>query len=592
MWMERRALATAFDMEGGFNDVVLRLMRGTLHEEVIDRLDELTKPYGGIGAIPRTLQPSNWYMANELMQLRSMGTTLPIIFLAVAVFLLNVVLSRIVSVQREQIAVIKAVGYCNREVAMHYAKWAVIVAFIGAVFGIGLGAWFGRGMTELYTQFFHFPILLYRLDPLLVVQALGLSLVAALAGALLAVRKAVRLPPAEALRPEPPARFNTSLIERLGIGRWLSQPARIILRNMQRHPGRVFVSVIGIAAGGALLVVGNFTLDAMDEMMDLQFNIAQRWDLMVTFVEPVSPRASNEIMRLPGVMAAEDFRTVPVRLRFGHRSRQTAVTGLQDPQLNRVVDASRVALKIPEEGLVLSSKLAEILDIKPGETVQVEVLEGTRAVHQVAIAGLVEEYMGINVYMHREALHRLMHEDRVVSGAYLQVDDQEIVTLYDRLKNTPKVAGVVLKTAALESFDDTIAEMMAMVRSVTVFFSVVIAFGVVYNSARISLSERSRELATLRIIGFTRAEISYILLGELALITLLSVPLGLLIGRGMAASMIADFDTELWRLPLIINPPTYAFAAIVIILATLISALIVRRKLDRLDLVEVLKSRE
>lgn len=593
LWMERRALATAFDMEGGFNDVVLSLMRGASIDEVIDRLDELTEPYGAFGANPRALQPSHWYMSNELKQLRSSGTVLPIIFLAVAAFLLNVVLSRIVSVQREQIAVIKAVGYSNFDVALHYGKWAVLVALGGAAFGIALGTWFGRGMTEMYTMFFHFPILLYRLDPGLVVQALAISLLSAVAGAMLAVRRAVLLPPAEALRPEPPARFSTSIVERLGLGRWLSQPARIIVRNMQRHPGRVLISVFGIAAGGALLVVGNFSLDAMDEMMDLQFNIAQRWDVMVTFVEPVSARASSEIAGLPGVLEDENFRTVPVRLRFGHRSRQTAITGLtENARLNRVVDASHVALEVPPEGLVLSTKLAEILAVQPGDTVQVEVLEGARPTRQVGIVGLVEEYMGTNVYMDRDALHRLMHEDRVVSGSYLQVDAHAVKTLYDRLKNTPKVAGVLLKNAAMDSFNETIAEMMAMVRSVTVFFSVVIAFGVVYNSARISLSERSRELATLRIIGFTRAEISYILLGELAVITIFAVPLGMVLGRAMAASMISGFDTELWRMPLIINPPTYAFSAIVIIVATVISALIVRRKLDRLDLVEVLKSRE
>ncbi len=592
-WMERRALATAFDMEGGFNDVVLSLMHGASEQEVIARLDELIEPYGGFGAIPRSLQSSHWYLMNELKGLQSMGAFIPMIFLGVAAFLLNVVLSRIVSVQREQIAVIKALGYSNSTIGLHYAKWAAIVAVVGAAIGLALGIWFGKAMTEMYTMFFHFPILLYHLEPLLILKAIGISLAAALIGALSTVRQAVTLPPAEAMRPEPPAKYGVSVLERTGLRRWLSQPTRIILRTLQRHPGRAALSVIGIAFGGALLVLGTFSLDAMDEMMDLQYNIAQRWDVMVTFVEPTSSRVVSEIDHLPGVMGSETFRSVPVRLRHGHISRQTAITGVpENARLNRVVDTSHQPVDIVPGGLILSAKLAEILAVEPGDTVRIEVLEGARPVREAVVISLVNEYMGTNAYMELGALNRLMREDRTVSGAYLMVDDAATNRLYQQLKETPRVAGVLLKLAAVKSFEDTLAEMMAMIRSVTVLFAAIIAFGVVYNAARISLSERSRELATLRIIGFTRAEISYILLGELAVVTALAVPLSLLLGRNIAAWMVEDFDTELWRMPLVIEPRTYAFAAVVIVIATAISALIVRRKLDRLDLVEALKTRE
>ncbi len=353
------------------------------------------------------------------------------------------------------------------------------------------------------------------------------------------------------------------------------------------------MSVIGIAFGGALLVLGTFSLDAMNEMMDLQYNVAQRWEVMVTFVEPTSSRVVSEIRNLPGVMGSETFRSVPVRLRHRQISRQTAITGVpEDARLNRVVDTSHRPLDIPPEGLILSAKLAEILAVEPGGTVRIEVLEGARPVYEAVVVSLVDEYMGTNAYMNIDALNRLMREDRTVSGAYLLVDDAATDRLYKQLKETPRVAGVLLKLAAMKSFEDTLAEMMAMMRSVTVLFAAIIAFGVVYNAARISLSERSHELATLRIIGFTRAEISYILLGELAVVTTLAVPLSLLIGRGIAAWMVEDFDTELWRMPLVIEPRTYAFAAVVIVIATAVSALIVRRKLDRLDLVEALKTRE
>ncbi|MEJ2085812.1 MAG: ABC transporter permease, partial [Acidobacteriota bacterium] len=455
-WMERRALGAAFDMEGGFNDVVLDLMPEASIEEVIDRLDEILKPYGGLGALPRSLQPSHWYLANELRSLRGMGAIIPIIFLAVAAFLLNVVLSRIVLVQREEIAVIKAVGYANRAIAMHYLKFSLLIALIGVALGLVFGAWLGRGMTEMYTDFFDFPILEYQLPWDVVLEAMALSLVAAGFGAISAVRKAVQLPPAEAMRPEPPAVYHVTWIERSGLRRWLSQPARIIVRNLRRYPGRALASIIGIAASVGLLILGTFSSDSVDRMIDLQFYFAQRYDLMVSFVEPASPSAYYELSRKPGVLAVEPFRSTPVRIRSGPIHRQTAITGIPtEARLNRLVDASEQVVTLPPEGLVLSAKLAEILGTEPGKLVTVEVLEGRRPVLEVPVSRVVTEFMGTNAYMDLDALRRILGEDATLSGAYLTVDGAAVQRLYSDLKSTPKVAGVMLQSASLESFDQT-----------------------------------------------------------------------------------------------------------------------------------------
>jgi putative ABC transport system permease protein len=593
-WMEGRTLASAFDLDGAFNSVVVTLMRGASEPEVISRVDRLLEPdYGGLGAIPRSLQPSHWYLANELAQLRTEGELMPAIFLGVAAFLLNVVLSRLVLVQRAQIAALKALGYGNAAVAWHYVKWSIVVACGGAVVGLSAGAWLGWAMTRMYTLFFHFPLLLYRLDPLVIAGSVAVALAAAVLGAAGAVRQAVSLPPAEAMRPEAPARFSETWVERAGLKRLLSQPARIIFRTLQRHPGRALLSVVGIALAGSLLVVGNFSLDAIDVMMDLQFNIAQRYDLMVSTVEPASASALDEFARLPGVIAAEPYRAVPARLRVGPRSRHVAILGVSSgARLNRVVGASMRPVELPREGLVLSAKLAELLGAGRGAPATIEVLEGSRPVKVVPIADLVDEYMGTNAYMELSALHDLMREGDTLSGAYLQVDRNQAEALYQRLKATPRVAGVTLKRAALESFQETFQALVATEQAIFVLFAGVIAFGVVYNTARVSLSERSRELATLRVIGFTRAEISYILLGELVLVSLVAVPMGLVAGRWFAALIVWASESDMFRIPLVIAPRTYAFAAVVIIVATAISAMVVRHRLDHLDLVEVLKTRE
>ncbi len=592
-WIGRKALASAFDMEGGMNDVVLKLMPSASVDEVIVRLNRLLEPYGGLGAIPRQLQISNWSLSSELMGLKSAGIIMPMIFLSVAAFLLNVVLTRIVSVQRTQIASLKALGYSRFEIAVHYTEWSLVIVFLGAVIGTAGGAFLGSGMITLYNDYFRFPFLEYRLDGQVIVGAIVISFFAAIFGAWTAVARAARLPPAEAMHPEPPASFKVSWIERLGAKAFLSQPARMILRNVQRRPARTLASIIGISFAVAMLVVGLFFIDSIDELMDVQFNVIDRQDVTVTFVEPASAGAFHELAGLPGVLAAERSRAVPARLVHGHRSRQSALIGVVDgARLHRVVDASLRQVSLPPEGLVLSTKLAEILDARPGDDVTLQILEGTRPVRQVRVSHLVEEYLGTAAYMDAGALHRMMREGENLSGAYLQVDALQAEELYRRLKEIPAVAGVALKSAALASFKKTMDESMGIMIFFSVFFASIIAFGVVYNAARISLSERSRELASLRVMGFTRGEISFILLGELAFLTLLALPVGIALGYSLAWLTCEAYDTELYRFPLVVSARTAGFSVLTVIFAAIVSGLVVRRRLDRLDLVEVLKTRE
>lgn len=593
LWMERKVLATAFQMEGGFNDVALKLAASASEKEVIAQLDRLLAPYGATGAIPRSLQFSNWSIDNELRGLRVGGTIIPSIFFAVAAFLLNMVLTRIIALQRGQIGMLKALGYTDREIGVHYLKWSLAIAVVGTALGVSVGAWLGSGMASLYTEFFRFPILEYRLSSHLVAFAVLVGLATAVTGAFHGVRQAARLPPAVAMRPEAPAAYRPSLPERLGLTRFLTEPVRMILRDLERRPVRAMLSILGIAMAAALLIVGRFFLDAIEVVMDHQFNVVQRQDLTITFAEPVSSRAMHEISRLPGVLFAEPLRMVPARLRFGHRTRQLAIQGLRrEARLQRVVHPTAGPLEMPSAGLVVSAKLAELLGVAPGDTVTVEVLEGTRPVRRIAVARIVEEYLGITAYMEATALHRLMREDRVLTGGVLQVDEKRLPELYRRFKATPAVAGVSLKRAAIESFRKTIAQNMGLMIFFNVLFSVVIAFGVVYNAARVLLSERSRELATLRVVGFTRREISSILLGELAFLVVAALPVGMLVGYGLAGWAVWAFDTEFYRFPLVISAKTYAFSIFIVLVSAVLSGLVAHRMLDRLDLVGALKAPE
>jgi putative ABC transport system permease protein len=463
----------------------------------------------------------------------------------------------------------------------------------GALLGIALGAWMGFGMTRLYADFFHFPILEYRLSPAVIAQGLLVALLAAVAGAISAVRRVARLAPAEAMRPEAPARYRETWVERAGLRRWLSQPARMVLRNMVRRPGRVLMSTMAIAVSASLLVVGLFSLDSIEVMIEAQFYRSQRYDAVVSFVEPLSAAAELEVARLPGVRLAEGFRAVAAQLRAGPRDRYVSIIGLEtDSTLLQVLNGFDEVIDLPPAGLVMSRKLGELLGVSTGDAVDLEVLEGSRPAVRATVSRLVDDYLGVNAYMARPALHRLMREGRSVSGAYLLVDRAQRAALYQELRQTPAVAGVTVKDAMLQNFQDTLAQSIGITRTIMILFASVIAFGVVYNTARVALSERGRELATLRVIGMTRGEIAGILFGEWTVVTLLAQPLGMLIGYGLAALVVRAFDTEVYRLPLIIAPRTYLLAMTTVVAAAFVSGLIVRRRLNRLDLIGVLKTRE
>jgi putative ABC transport system permease protein len=592
-WVERRALASAFDMEGGFNDVALALSPGASVDAVIAQLDRLLEPYGGLGAIPRALQLSHWTLENELAQLQTVGFVLPVIFLSVAAFILNVALTRALALQRPQIAALKALGYANAALAWHYVKWALLIAGLGVTIGVVAGAWMGQMIIGLYNQFFRFPVLLYRLPPEVVLQAAAMTLAAATLGAFSAVIRAVRIPPAEAMRPEPPARYQRSWIETPMVARHLGNAGRMVLRNIARHPVRSGASIVGIGFAAAILVVGFVFIDATDSLIATQFSVAERQDVTVSFVEPRSADARYALDRLPGVLAVEPQRVAPARIRAGHRHRNIPITGVfPDARLRRIVDGDGRTIRLPPSGLVLSKLLAEVLGVTAGDTVTIEVLEGRRPVRQLPITGLVDDILGLSVYTDIDALHAILHEGDILSGAALLIDKNQEVALSRRLKRLPAVAGAGFKSAVIRNFREILAANLNLSIFLNVVFAGIIAFGVVYNAARVSLSERSRELASLRVLGFTRAEISLILLGELALLTMAALPVGGLLGWGMAASIVQLVDSEVYRFPLVMSRSAVAWAFLTIIAATLISGLIVRRRLDRLDLVAVLKIRE
>ena len=592
-WLERKALAAAYNMEGAFNQVAVRLAPGASEGRVIDGLDQLLAPFGGVSAHGRDEQMSNKFLSSEIKEQRVFGTVLPTIFLAVAAFLLNVVLSRQIATQREQIAALKALGYDNWSIARHYLKLVMLIVTLGMLIGVGLGAWLGHWFMGLYAEVFRFPELRHRIRPELILAAGGLTLAAALGATWHAIAATVRLAPAEAMRPPAPGRYRPSFVEAWGLREWFSPAVRMILRTMQRRPLRTGLTIFGIAASMAIVINGAFWNDTIELMLHSQFRLALRGDVVIGLVEATPARITHEVARLPQVTAVEGARSVTARLVHGQHHWRGNVQGRSaEPQLQRILDAQQHSHAPPQDGLLLTDRLAERLHIKPGQMVRVELTEGRRQVLELPVTGTVSERMGMGAYIERRSLNRLLQEGDIVNTLVVSVNPGHEAELLERLKSLPRVAMAFSKSVMLRNIEEITARNMLTFSAILTVFASIIAVGVVYNHARIALAERAWELASLRVLGFTRGEVSVFLLGELALEILLAIPLGLVAGYWLAAAIVNLIKTDEFFFPLIIQPATYAYAVVTVVVAGAASALIVRRRIDTLDLVGVLKTRE
>jgi putative ABC transport system permease protein len=581
MWMSESAIAAAFQMEGAFNDAVLRLEPGADERAVLVALD------GGLGAYGRELQISDSILDGELAQIEAMVIVLPGVFLAVAAFLLNVVFSRMVTLQRGQIAVIKAVGYGNSTIALHYVKMVCVIVLIGSLMGVGLGAWLADAMLDLYATFFRLPMTRGRIDLPVAINAIIGSFLAALLGIGFAVRTAVTLPPAEAMRPPSPARYRASPIERVPGLRRVHQSTMMVFREIWRRPLRTVLSSAGIAFALAIIILGRFGKDAHGPILDLQFGRQQREDISVNFTNEVANRGLGYLAHLPGVDQVDGYRVTPVRFRSGARWRDSIVIGLPpDSHLRRLFNRQFRPARLPHSGLLITDVLADILDAKPGDIIEVELKEGDRGTRRVQISGTIDEAFGIQGYMQKSSLHELLREKPTINTALLRVDPAREAELQMRLTDIPTVQSIHRKRTLLERFEEQTGQTMQVITLILTLFATAIAVAVVYNNARVSLSVRSRDLATLRVLGFTRAEVSAILLGD-------GIPFGLLLGTFGAQGLLElQADPEQFRMPMLIASRTYAFSVVVILAAAVLSALLVRRRLDSLDLIGVLKTRE
>ncbi len=590
LWMRYSSIAPAFDMDGAFNDIAITLQPGASTGAVLSAVDRVLDPYGGFPAFARNKHTSDHFIESELAGLQAQVTIIPLIFLSVAAFLLNTVLGRIVELQRPQVATLKAVGYSNASIGLHFLKLVSVIVLLGAALGITLGAALGDPLLSLYRPYFRFPDLKAELQPITVVISIAISFLAAAVGAFVSVRKIVALAPAEAMRPAAPPNYRGG-----GAATWteyLVGPAgQMVLREVTRRPGRVIASVIGISLAVAIMIIGRFASDSIGHLLDLQYGRVMQEDITVALSDPIPAADIDTFAAMPGVRHVEAINELPVRISYGSRSRDVAVQGWpEERRLRRLLNRDGAAMMMPSRGVVLSDILAERLMVSVGDTVDIEMMRGDRRTVQVAVSGVVRDMIGMQGYMRSADMFVFTDGIETITTLLLDVRPGAIAAVEDRLRDIPSVAGVSSPAEARTNFEEQQGGMMLGMSLVLAFFASIIAIGIVYNNARIVLSTRRRDLASMRVLGFRRSEISTVLLGELALQVVCALPLGMWLGKQATSALLAT-DPENFRMPAVISLQTYVFAALVTVIAAAISGFLVRRKLDSLDLIAVLKTR-
>jgi putative ABC transport system permease protein len=593
IWMPEHMAAGVFGLRGAFNDLSVRLRRDANTQTVIDRIDDFLEPWGGVGAQDRETQMSHAFIQAELDQLRSMSAVLPPILFGITAFLVNMVLGRIVTLERSEIGLLKALGYGNREIAMHYLMLASLVAVLGVCLGWAVGSWLSSGMSRLYARFFDFPWLVepHTIDVYAIAGLIGL--LSAIIGALRATWAATALAPAVAMAPAAPPAFRRGILDHVSALFRLPQTAMMVLRGIARWPLRAAFTSLGLSLGVAILVASNFMLDSLDAVIDTAFFKSNRQHASLILSQELPLSAVSDARRLPGVLRVEPQFDLPATLSHGPKEKKLAITARPvGGDLARTLDINNQVVPLPEHGIVISQALAEFLDVGPGQMLTVTLSGSREGELRLPVAAVAQQYIGLGAYMRLDTLAAHLGEAPRVSSLNLWADPNRMPELQKALKTLPVLSTAVMLTDVRESFQETISENVRITTILFLTISVLITVGVAYNGARIQLSERARELASLRILGFTRAEVSTILLGETAILALIAQPLGWAIGGWIAWAMTTGFDSDLYRIPLVLTPSNFATASLVTLGAVAAAALLVRRRLDRADLIAVLKTRE
>ncbi len=587
-----------FDFDGAANQVI-----GLLAPELREKPDELLRiaeqrlsTYGVFSTTARKDQPSNRFLSDEIRGIGTFAGIMPTIFLAVAALVLNVLMVRLIDQQRAVIGTLKGLGYSNGQIFWHFTKFGGLVGLVSGLVGCWLGYQMASFVTELYKKFFEFPNLTNYFYPGLSTAGLAISLSFALVGSMQGARAALRLQPAEAMRPRPPAAGGRIWLERFAaLWRRLGFGWRMVLRNIFRHRLRTSVGVFAVAMGAALMTAGFMLREGVSFIVDFQFEQVLRSDVDLTFKDERGSDALREARYLPGVDRAEPVLDVACEFFHGRFHHKGTISGLADgAELTVPRDSAGQIVRVPRVGIVMTRKLAQLLDVRAGDAVEMAPIKGLRRHEIVPVAAIADSYVGIATYANINYLSRLIGEELATTGVQLKVDPSESAKheLFRTIKRLPAVQMYSSRMNTIHNVTETVLKTQAIFIGLLVMFAGVIFLTSLLNTSLIGLAERRREVATLRVLGYTEWQIGGYFFRESLVVTVLGTLSGMPIGYLLCVFVTSRFDTEMFRFPLV-GPPIvwiriWGFA----LLFGFLAHLAVQWEINKLDWREALNVKE
>ena len=596
LFLPQRELAQAADLDGAFNELVGKLKdpsRGPMRAS-LTQLEELLEPYGVTTATPYWDAPSVQFLQSDIDGLRVSATVMPSICLVVVALVLNIVMGRLVAQQRVIIGTLKALGYNTFQIVLHYTGFGITVGLGSSLVGVWAGSWLQGVMLEIYRAVYNLPIERPGFYPEIAGSAVVIGMLFAVLGTVFGVRRAARLEPAEAMRPPPPEKGGKIFLERLPfVWALLSFRWRLVLRTIFRNPYRTSVTLGAAIVATAVMVESLSMAGAIDHLMYNEFVATARQDLTVQLREPAGKESRRELELLPGVTAVEAQLNVPCEISRGPRRRLISASGLETSDgLKKILDAEGQIIPVPSTGIVLSDKLARILGVKVGDVVVLKALIANRGETEVPVAGIANTYLGLGAYAHIEYLSRLVGEPWSANTYLLQVSPPHADALIEALQERPLVQSSDWRLTSLQNMKQVMDQGMGFMLTVIVLFSGGLAFGSVLNTALVSLSEREREVGTLRVLGYTPPQILLIFAGESILVNLVGLFFGWFAGIGLARWIVVAYDTEIFRFPAVTPPSAIYWSSFTLIFFLLLAQLLVYRFLTSMPWLDVLKIRE
>ncbi|WP_444643683.1 ABC transporter permease [Caproiciproducens sp. R1] len=593
------AFVPAADLEtlgsgrGIANRLSFLLEKGATFRQVEAPLREALEPYGLRSLTARKDQPSHAMLQQEIDQLGSMSASIPTVFIVMAVLILYIMLKRMIEQERMQIGTLKAFGFSNWTIVLHYLSYGGVTGAVGGVAGVLLGLVMTGGMTQMYLDYFSLPAIQVPPDPFYILMGLLIAVLSGLAGAFMGVRGVLRLEPGEAMRPPSPPVLKSDLFARLPlIRKLLTSYGFMASRNITRNKFRSTFVLAGMAFAFAITAFMASYGDMFKTLMLDQFTKVEVYDLKITLKTPTGAADALETAdALKGVDSAEAILELPAELHREHLQEAVSLTALPDDVgLYRIYDVdSKQNHSPPKEGILLSSTLAKKLQAKRGDVLTVRTpYTGDRDI-PLPVMGVVHTNSGSSAFASLKGIWNALDIPPTVNSILLSAKDPQAIKA--ELTDAKNVAAMTDQEEAKASYMDmfrTYSSLMEMMQGI----GMIIAFAIITNTASISLSERKREYATMRVLGMHPKEIGKVVSFEYWVLSLGALPLGILLTRMIKQAMATTIDSDLFTMPLNTPLGSYFSAAVLCAATVALSNRLARRRISKFDMVEVLKERE